>query len=71
MSEEGQSATALAAPPPVPVVPAQRGRSRQEHLHRFMGVRSGRKLHYARLMAGALDLDRVPTALNNVLDHVV
>jgi hypothetical protein len=50
--------------------PARRGRSAHDQLHRFMGVRSGRKLHYARLMAGALDLDRVPKALNDVLDHV-
>lgn len=50
--------------------PAQRGRSTHDHLHRFMGVRSGRKVHYAGLLASALDLDRVPVALNDVLDHV-
>jgi hypothetical protein len=50
--------------------PAQRGRSAHDQLHRFMGARSGRKLHYARLMGSALDLDRVPRALTDVLDHV-
>jgi hypothetical protein len=49
--------------------PAQRDRSAHDQLHRFMGARSGRKLHYARLMTSALDLHRVPKALNDVLDH--
>jgi len=48
--------------------PAQRARSAHDQLHRFMGSRSGRKEQYARLMAAALDLARVPAALNAVLD---
>ncbi len=47
--------------------PAQRGRSVEDQLHRFMGTRSGRKAQYARSLVGALDLDRVPTPLDAVL----
>ena len=50
--------------------PAQRGRTRQAQLRRFMGTRSGRKVQYARLLAGALDLTRVPRPLDSVLSHV-
>ena len=49
--------------------PAQQGRSTEEHLHRFMGTRSGRKSHYARLLVGALD-QAVPRALDGVLAHI-
>jgi hypothetical protein len=50
--------------------PAQRGRSTQDQLRRFMGSRSGRKYRYAGLLAGAVDLVRVPRALDGVLAHV-
>jgi Overcoming lysogenization defect protein-like, TOPRIM domain len=50
--------------------PAQQRRSPGEQLHRFIGTRSGRKSQYARLLAGALDLDRVPRPLDRVLAHV-
>jgi hypothetical protein len=50
--------------------PAQQGRSTEDQLHRFMGTRSGRKSLYARLLVGALDLDRVPRPLDRVLAHV-
>ena len=40
--------------------PAQRGRTIEAHLHRFMGSKGGRKLRYARLLVEALDLDAVP-----------
>ncbi len=50
--------------------PAQLGRSTHDQLRRFMGTRSGRKRHYARLLVGALDLDRVPRPLDHVLAHV-
>ncbi len=50
--------------------PAQQRRSLEGQLHRFMGTRSGRKSHYARLLAGALDLSRVPRPLDRVLAHV-
>lgn len=49
--------------------PAQRRRSREQQLHRFMGTRSGRKSLYASLLAGALELARVPEPLMRVLAH--
>jgi hypothetical protein len=49
--------------------PAQQGQSPERQLHRFMGTRSGRKSQYARLLAGALDLTRVPRPLDRVLAH--
>ena len=50
--------------------PAQQGRSTEDQLRRFMGTRSGRKSHYARLLVGALDPARVPRPLDRVLAHV-
>ncbi len=50
--------------------PAQRGRTEEEQLHRFLGTRSGRKSTYARLLVEALDLARVPTPLESVLRRV-
>jgi len=50
--------------------PAQRGRSVAGQLQRFMGTLAGRKIRYAPLLVGALDLDRVPSPLDGVLDHV-
>lgn len=50
--------------------PGQQERSPEEQLHRFMGTRSGRKSRYARLLMEALDLDRVPRPLDQVLAHV-
>ena len=47
--------------------PAHQRDSLAEQLHRFMGTRSGRKSQYARLLAGALDLTRVPRPLDRVL----
>jgi hypothetical protein len=50
--------------------PAQRLRSAHDQLHRFMGSRSQRKEHYARLMVAELDLARMPAALDAVLSFV-
>lgn len=50
--------------------PAQRGRTIEQQLWRFMGTRSGRKVNYARLLVEALDLDKVPRPLDGVLSHV-
>jgi hypothetical protein len=50
--------------------PAQQGRATSAQLHRFMGTRSGRKSQYACELVRALDLDRVPRALDRVLAHV-
>lgn len=50
--------------------PAQQGRSTAAHLRRFMGTRGGRKIHYAPVLAGALQPDRAPRPLENLLDAV-
>jgi hypothetical protein len=50
--------------------PAQRARPREQQLRRFMGTRSGRKIHYGRVLAGALDLTQVPPPLAGVLARV-
>ncbi len=50
--------------------PAQRNRTRAQQLRRFMGTRSGRKIHYGHVLAGALDLGRVPRPLDGVLAFV-
>jgi hypothetical protein len=50
--------------------PAQRQRTLQQQLRRFMGTRSGRKLRYAPLLVDALDLANVPRPLDAVLAHV-
>ena len=50
--------------------PAQRGRSIEQQLRRFMGTRAGRKIRYARLLVEALDLTHVPRPLDGVLAHV-
>lgn len=48
--------------------PAQKGRSPEAHLHRFLGTRARRKIRYGTLLAAALSLDRVPRSLDSVLD---
>jgi hypothetical protein len=50
--------------------PAWRGRPAEEQLRRFMGSGGRRKARYARLLVGALDLDRVPRPLDGLLAHV-
>jgi hypothetical protein len=50
--------------------PAQRARSIEAQLRRFMGTRGGRKIQYAPVLVGALDLARVPRPLDGVLAHV-
>jgi hypothetical protein len=50
--------------------PHHRDRPIEQVMWRFMGSRSGRKAVYARLMVEALDLDRVPHALDGLLDYV-
>jgi hypothetical protein len=47
--------------------PAQRERTREQQLRRFMGTRSGRKIQYARALAEALDPARVPDPLARLL----
>jgi hypothetical protein len=50
--------------------PAQRSRTHEQQLRRFLGTRSGRKIRYGRLLVEALDLNRVPRPLDGVLAHV-
>jgi hypothetical protein len=50
--------------------PAQRDQSTQDQLRRFMSGRSGNKHRYAPLLAGALDLARVPRPLDGVLAYI-
>jgi hypothetical protein len=50
--------------------PAQRGRPTPDQLRRFMSGRSGNKHRYARLLAGAVDLNRIPRPLDGLLAHV-
>ncbi len=50
--------------------PAQRNRTREQQLRRFMGTRSGRKIHYGHVLAAALDLTQLPGPLAGVLSHV-
>ena len=47
--------------------PAQRGRDLHAQLRRFLGTRAGRKVRYGALLVDALELDRVPRALDLVL----
>jgi len=50
--------------------PFHRGRTHEQQLHRFIGTHSGRKYRYARLLAKALDLTRVPRPLEGLLAHL-
>lgn len=47
--------------------PAQRGRSSEQQLRRFFGTKKGRKIHYGRVLVEALEPDRVPTPLDELL----
>jgi hypothetical protein len=47
--------------------PEWRGRATEAQLRRFLGSGSTRKLRYARLLAGAVDLDQLPHPLDGVL----
>jgi hypothetical protein len=49
--------------------PTQRGREVHAQLRRFLGTRAGRKVRYATLLVDAIDLDRVPRALDRALAH--
>ena len=50
--------------------PFQRARGVEAQLRRFLGTRGGRKIQYAPLLVGALDLARVPRPLAGVLSRV-
>jgi hypothetical protein len=51
-------------------MPFHRGRTVDEQLHRFMGVRSGRKYRYAPLLVEALDSVELPRPLHSLLAYV-
>jgi hypothetical protein len=50
--------------------PGWRGRHPQDQMRRFLGSGARRKLRYARYLVEALDLDRVPRPLQDVLAGV-
>ena len=50
--------------------PAWRGRRNEEQLRRFLGSGGRRKIRYAELLVGALDLGEMPRPLDGVLAHV-
>jgi hypothetical protein len=50
--------------------PAQRDRTPEAQLRRFLGTHGGRKAQYAAALVAALDLERVPPPLDHVLAHV-
>ncbi|MEV0095337.1 ATP-dependent endonuclease [Streptomyces sp. NPDC050738] len=50
--------------------PAQRDRTPEQQLRRFMGTHSGRKAQYARALVEALSLSRVPRPLDALLAYV-
>ena len=50
--------------------PARRGRDLKAQLRRFLGTRAGRKVRYGTLLVDALELDRVPPALDLALARV-
>jgi hypothetical protein len=47
--------------------PAQRDRTSQQQLRRFLGTKKGRKIHYGRVLVEALDPDRIPDPLDDLL----
>ncbi|EST33672.1 hypothetical protein N566_19265 [Streptomycetaceae bacterium MP113-05] len=47
--------------------PAQRDRTSQQQLRRFLGTKKGRKIHYGRVLVEALDPDRTPAPLDDLL----
>lgn len=51
-------------------MPFHRDRPLQDQLHRFMGVRSGRKYRYAQALAEDLAIDQVPAPLGGLLSYL-
>ena len=50
--------------------PAQRDRTDEQQLHRFLGTRAGRKIRYAQLLVEALELSQVPAPLADLLARI-
>jgi hypothetical protein len=51
--------------------PAQRNRTLDDQVHRFLGVRCGRKARYAWSLTRALEPERVPRPLRALVDHLL
>ncbi|MES4908609.1 MULTISPECIES: TOPRIM nucleotidyl transferase/hydrolase domain-containing protein [unclassified Streptomyces] len=47
--------------------PAQQDRTSQQQMRRFLGTKKGRKIHYGRVLVEALDADRTPAPLEDLL----
>lgn len=47
--------------------PAQQGRTAHQQVRRFLGSKGGRKIRYGRVLVEALDPDRVPAPLDDLL----
>ncbi|MDW6065693.1 ATP-dependent endonuclease [Streptomyces sp. FXJ1.4098] len=47
--------------------PAQRSRTSQQQLRRFLGTKKGRKIHYGRVLVEALGPDRIPAPLDGLI----
>lgn len=47
--------------------PAQQDRTPRQQLRRFFGTKKGRKIHYGRVLVEALDPDRTPAPLDDLL----
>ncbi|MEU9591150.1 TOPRIM nucleotidyl transferase/hydrolase domain-containing protein [Streptomyces sp. NPDC048219] len=50
--------------------PAQRDRTPEQRLRRFLGTKKGRKIHYGRVLVEALTPDAVPAPLAGLLAHL-
>jgi hypothetical protein len=50
--------------------PAQRGRTDEARLRRFLGTKAGRKLHYAEALAAALSPTELPPPLDRLLTEL-
>jgi hypothetical protein len=50
--------------------PQWRDRDLADQLHRFLGVRSGRKVRYGTLLSEMLDLSRLPRPLDLLMRHL-
>ncbi|MEU3659768.1 TOPRIM nucleotidyl transferase/hydrolase domain-containing protein [Streptomyces sp. NPDC032940] len=50
--------------------PAQRDRTAEQRLRRFLGTKKGRKIHYGRVLVEALAPDRTPAPLAGLLAHL-
>ncbi|KUF16765.1 TOPRIM nucleotidyl transferase/hydrolase domain-containing protein [Streptomyces silvensis] len=50
--------------------PAQQDRTPHQQLRRFLGTKKGRKINYGRVLVEALDPDRVPAPLDDLLTAV-